>query len=210
MKTILIIIISYLTCFSLIAQPTTGTAVFNKRNVTAVVYELPYSEEAVTTGFENKMQSFGKGKKMKSFIQYKSVMIPEISTQPLNIYLGAEKTDRKDDHAILSLLIANEFDRFYTPQDDPEIFTNATQYLNDFSGPAAAASLELQIKAQEDVMAKTEKKLRTLLNDDEDYQKQKQKIEDKIASNQKDIAEQEKELADQKQKLEALTNQRKN
>lgn len=204
---------SVVLCFialSLQAQPGDGSASFNKRNVPAVVYDLPYSEEAVTTGFQNQMQSFGNGKKMKNFIQYSSVNIPEISTQKMNVYLIAEKKDRKNDHTTLKMLIADEFDRFYSPQDNPEIFANAKQYLAAFDAPAAAANLELQIKEQEDVISKSDKKLKGLLNDGEDLEKQKKKIEDKIESNKKDIESQEKEIADLKQKLNDLTSQRKN
>jgi hypothetical protein len=210
MRLTLILLTSFAISTMALGQPTVGSATFNKRNVAAVVFTMPYPEDAVTTGFENRMQAFGKSKKMKSYLLYQAVQVPEISTQTMNVYLKAERTSRKDEQSVLRFLIADEFDRFFTSQENPEIFANAMQFAGSFEALAAAANLELQILEQEDEVKKAGKKLNAILSDKEDYERQKQKIEEKIADAQKDIEEQEKELTGQKDKLGALITQRKN
>jgi hypothetical protein len=211
MKQVFILIAAVISTLSLLAQSQMGITSFNKSAQSSVIYNLPYSEEAVWNGIENKMNAFGKPKKVKGFWMYNNVRIPEISTQPLSMYFSADKKSNKDKaNATLTMMLANEFDRFYSLEENGEIFAKAKIFLNDFEAPVAAASLELQIKEQDDEVKKSDKKLKNLKNDGIDYENQKKKLEAKITQNTQDVTNQEQELAQKKEQLDALIKQRKN
>lgn len=193
------------------AQTSITTATFNKLPQTAVQYNLPYSDEAVSNGLANKLSSYGKPKKMKEFLVYRNLNIPEISSSPVTLYFNVEKKSKKDNsNAVLTLLLSNEFDRFYTKEADPALFTKAMEYLNGFSAPVAAASLELGILSQDETTQKSDKKLKKLRDEAIDLEKQKKRIEERIEQNKKDIEAEEAELAKQKELLDGLIKQRKN
>ena len=207
---LLLILVSFIN-IAANAQSQTGITTFNKSPQPSVIYNLPFSEEAVSNGVENKMSTFGKPKKVKGFSMYKNVLVPEISNEPLTIYFNAEKKSNRDnDNTVLTLILSNEFDRFYSPEENSSLFAKAVTYLNSFEAPVAAASLELQINARDNVVKKTDKKLKNLRDDGIDYENQKKKLDAKIAQNISEIDAQEKEAAKQKEQLDNLIKQRKN
>ncbi len=211
MKTFLLVLASIIPGIGLLAQSQTGTTTFNKSPQPAVIYNLTYSAEAVTNGVETRMNNYGKPKKVKGFLVYKNVLVTDISAQPVTLYFNAEKKSNKDDgNAVLTLIVSNEFDRFYTVEDNAELYSKAKEYLDGFEPFVAAASLELKIKDQDESVKKVDKKLKNLRDDGIDYEKQKKKLDDKIAQNTLDIANQEQELNKQKEQLDGLIKQRKN
>ncbi|MFT3980186.1 MAG: hypothetical protein QM687_06915 [Ferruginibacter sp.] len=210
MKKMMMAAIAAFLCVNTYAQSEIAKATFNKDPQSAVVYNLSYPEEAVNNGVENRMNKFGKAKKVKGFLMYRAVNISDISGSPVTLYIGVEKKDKKDNNTQLTLLIANEFDRFYTAEENGELFSKAKDFVNGFSDPVAAADLELKIAAQQDIFSKQDKKVKKLKDDAADYEKQKKKLEDKIADNAKETGKEEEELSKQKEALDVLTKQRKN
>ena len=211
MKQLLLLISFSIVTHCANAQPQTGITTFNRSPQPAVIYNLSYSEEAVWNGVENKMKAFGKSKNVKGFNMYKNIIVPEISNEPITLYFNAAKKSNKDNaNAVLTMMLSNEFDRFYSVEEHSGIFAKAITYLNSFEAPVAAASLELEINAQNDMVKKTEKKLKNLLNDGIDYEKEKKKLETKIAQNNLDTTAQEEEVARQKEQLDILIKRRKN
>ncbi len=211
MKTFLLSLAVLIPGIGLFAQSQTGTTTFNKSPQPAVIYNLPYSAEAVTNGVETRMNIYGKPKKVKGFLVYKNILVTDISAQPVTLYFNAEKKSNKDDgNAVLTMIVSNEFDRFYTVEDNTELFTKAKVYLDGFEPSVVAASLELKIKDQDESVKKTDKKLKNLRDNGIDYEKQKKKLDEKIAQNALDIAAQEQELNKQKDDLDVLIKQRKN
>lgn len=211
MKQILGIMVMVVMAFSARSQSGLTTATFNKLPQTAVQYNLAYSDEAVSNGLAKKLESYGKPKKIKEFLVYRNLNIPEISSSPITLYFNVEKKSKKDNsNAVLTMLLSNEFDRFYTKENDAELFNKAIEYLNGFAEPVAAASLELGIQAQDETTQKVDKKLKKLRDEAIDLEKQKKRIEEKQEQNRKDIAAEEAALAKQKELLDGLIKQRKN
>lgn len=211
MKLFFLSAIATISTLGLFAQSQTGTTTFNKSPQPAVIYNLPYSAEAVANGVENKMNTYGKPKKVKGFLMYKNILVTEISKNPVTIYFNAEKKSNKDDaNAVLTMMISNEFDRFYAVEDNKELFESAKSFLNGFEPSVVAANLELKIKDQDESVKKSDKKLKNLRDDGIDYEKQRKKLEDKISQNTLDITAQEQELNKQKEQLDGLIKQRKN
>lgn len=208
-----IIVAAFAITFSLtaFAQSEISTASFNKSAESAVVMNVSYSEEAVSNAVENKMSKWGKGKKSKGYTMYKNVLIPDISKDAVTLYFSVDKKSSKDNgNSVITMLIANGDDKFYKADDNRDLFSNARQFLNSFDEFSEAADLELKISAQDETVKKHDKKLKKLRDDSIDNEKQKKKLEEKMAQNAKDIAQQEKELANQKEQLDVLIKKRKN
>lgn len=211
MKMLFLAAVAVICSACVLAQSQTGTTTFNRAPQPSVIYQIPYSAEAVSNGVENKMSTYGKPKKVKDFMVYKNVLVPEISKEPVNLYFNTEKKSNKDNgNAILTMMISDEHDRFFAVEDNKELFANAKSYLNSFEAPVAAASLELKIKDQDDIVKKADKKLKNLRDDAIDFEKQKKKLEDKMAQNVIDVTAQEKELQKSREDLDGLIKQRKN
>jgi hypothetical protein len=196
---------------SVSSQSVITTATFNKLPQTAVQCNLAYSDEAVLNGLAKRLDSYGKPKKIKEYLVYRNLNIPKISSTPVTLYFNVEKKSRKDkSNAVLTMLISDEFDRFYTKESEPALFSKAKDYLNSFVDPVAASSLEIGIQSQEETTEKVEKKLKKLRDDGIDLEEQKKKIEAKIEQNKKDIEVGEAALLKQKEMLDELIKQRKN
>jgi hypothetical protein len=88
------------------------------------------------------------------------------------------------------MLMANSADQFYRMDEKPELFVKGRQFLDSMNAPVAAAGLELQINNQDETVIKADKKLKKLRDDAIDFEKQKKRLEDKIAENVKDIEKQ--------------------
>jgi hypothetical protein len=211
MKKIFLFTLSFGFCLLSMAQSQNGTAMFNKATESAVVYTMNYSLAAVENGLEKKMSYWGKAKKVKGYTMYRSIRVPEVSNEPLTFYFSTDKKSNKDNsNTVLTLLIANEHDRFFKADENSELFSKARSFLNSFDEPVAAANLELMINEKEDIVKKNDKKLKGLRDDSIDFDKQKKKLEEKMAQNVKDIEQQEKELTKQREELDLLIKKRKN
>jgi len=210
MKKILVAALAITFSLAASAQSETGTASFNKSAESAVIYNMAYSDEAVSNGLENKMNKWGKAKKAKGYLMYRNVLIHEISKDPVTLYFNVEKRSSKDNsNATITMLIANEHDRFFKADENSELFSKAKEFLNSFSESVESADLELKITAQDETVKKSDKKLKKLRDDSIDNEKQKKKLEEKMAQNVKDIEQQEKELATQREQLDGLIKKRK-
>ena len=193
------------------AQSQTGLTTFNKIPQNSVFVHLPFSVEAASNALDNKMKGYGKPKKIKDFVAYRNIQVPELRNDPISLYFNVEKKSRKDfENTTITMLIANNADQFYRMDQQPELFVKARQFLDSLNAPVAAAGLELQINSQDETVMKADKRLKKLQEDAVDLKKQKTRLEDKIAENIKDIEKQEKELAAQRLQLEALNKQRRN
>jgi chromosome segregation ATPase len=107
-------------------------------------------------------------------------------------------------------MLSTEFDKFYSKEADSTLFNNALQYLKGFEAPVAAASLELNIQAQDENARNSDKKLKKLRDEAINLEKDKVRLEEKIAQRKKEIEKEEIELAKQKELLDGLLKQRKN
>jgi chromosome segregation ATPase len=87
-------------------------------------------------------------------------------------------------------------------QMDASGVDKAKSFLNNMMPDIEAANLELQIKAQEELVAKAEKKLRNLKDD-------QASLEKKLQENKTDQENTQKDIENQKQALGTLIGKRK-
>lgn len=190
---------------------------YNKEKQACIVMEYDYPPLAVENAIVAKMNKLGyKGKeekgmfnKDKGFRVYKDVMIGDISPSRYNYIVNVDRKSRKEtDDAVLYLIIMKE-DVNALSRLNTEELGNAKSFLFDLLPDIEAENLELQITAQEDVVVKAEKKLKTLRDDKDDMEKRVKKLQDDIKQNEKDQEKQTSEIENQRKALDALKSKRK-
>jgi len=193
------------------AQAYEGKIEYDKKKQSAFVIEFPYPPEAVENAIMQKLEKLGyKGKeekgifnKDKGFRVYKNAYVTDISEKRFDYVIEVERKSRKEkDEAILYLIILDNNGENAIPGFDAADMGRAKSFLNRLQPDVEAANLELQIRDQEEVVAKAEKKLR-------DLEKAKTDLENKIKDNIKDQEDTTKDIENQKKVLEGLKLKRK-
>ena len=189
-----------------------GNIEYNKKKQPAFIIEYNYPAEAVENGIIQKMEKLGyKGReekglfnKDKGFRVYKNAFISDISSTSMDYIIWVERKSRKDkDEAVLYLIINKNGENAMAKFDAYDV-KQAKDFLNNLEPFMEAANLELQIRVQEDIVAKAEKKFKNLQSDKEDMENKIKKLEDDIQKNLKDQDDTQKEIENQRQVLENL------
>jgi hypothetical protein len=198
------------------AQAYEGSIEYDKKKQQAFVIDYPYSVEAVENAVTQKMNKMGyKGKeekglfnKDKGFLVYKGAYVTDISSNSMDYIIKVEQKSRKEKDASTLYLVINKNSDNAMNTFNAEDVGRTKDFLNKLLPDVEAAHLELQIKDQEDVVAKAEKKLKGLQDDRDDMEKKIKKLQDDIKDNLKDQDNTQKEIENQQKALEALKSKR--
>ncbi len=209
-KMSLLFICFFIISLTVSAQAYEGTIQYDKKKQAAIVTDYAYPPEAVENAFIQKMEKLGfkvkeeKGilNRDKGFLVFKNAYVTEISKDRMDYIIKVERKSRKEsDEAVLYMIMSKEDENNIAKMDAYDI-GSAKSFLNNMLPDIEAANLELKIKAQEEVVAKAEKKLKGLQDDKIDLEK-------KLAENVKSQDDTIKDIETQKQSLEALRGKRK-
>ena len=192
------------------AQAYEGTTQYDKKKQRAIVIDYPYPAEAVQNAIIKKMELLGykpkeeKGllNKDKGFLIYKNAYVTDISNERMDYMVKVERKSRKENDAAVLYIIMNKDAQNAMDVLDAYGVDRAKSFLNNMMPDIEAANLELQIKAQEEVVAKAEKKLRGLKDD-------QSSLEKKLQENKTDQENTQKDIENQKQSLGTLIGKRK-
>jgi hypothetical protein len=199
------------------SQAYEGKIDYDKKKQAAFVIEFPYPSEAVENAFTKKMEKLGyKGKeekgifnKDKGFRVYKNAYITSITTQKMDYVIEVERKSRKEkDEAVLYMIILKGDDNAISAFDASDM-ENAKNFLNSLLPEVEAANLELEIRSQEEIVAKAQKKLKTLESDKSDMEDKIRKLQNDIEKNIRDQEDTQKDIENQKEVLEGLKLKRK-
>ena len=203
--------------FILKAQAYEDKIEYNKEKQACIVMEYDFPPLAVENAVVAKMNKLGyKGKeekgmfnKDKGFRVYKDAMIGDISPSRYNYIVNVDRKSRKDaDDAVLYLIIMKDDGNALSRLNTEEL-GKAKSFLYNLLPDIEAENLELQITAQEEIVTKAEKKLKTLRDDKDDMEKRVKKLQDDIKQNEKDQEKQSSEIDNQRKALDALKAKRK-
>ena len=191
------------------AQAYEGTIQYDKKKQLAIIIGYSYPAEAVQNAIVKKMEQLGykpkeeKGllNKDKGFLIYKNAYVTDISNDRMDYMVKVERKSRKEDDAAVLYIIMNKDGQNVLDQLDAYGVDRAKSFLNNMMPDIEAANLELQIKAQEEVIAKAEKKLRGLKDD-------QSSLEKKLQENKTDQENTQKDIENQKQALGTLIGKR--
>ena len=203
--------------FLLRAQATEDKIEYNKEKQACIVMEYDFPPQAVENAIIAKMNKLGyKGKeekgmfnKDKGFKVYKDAMVADISPSRYDYIINIDRKSRKESDAAVLYLIIMKDDANALSRLNTEELGSAKSFLYNLLPDIEAANLELQITAQEDVVAKAEKRLKTLQSDKDDMEKKIKKLQDDIKTNEKDQEKQNAEIENQRKALDALKGKRK-
>ncbi len=211
MKKLVTVAIAIINCFVSLAQSRVEPVEFQKIPRQAAVMEYPFSTKTTQAAIYDKFTKLGyKSKETKGFMVYKGVRMAEIGSDMYDLYFMVDKKSRKDkDNSKITLLISKGLEQFVSDTLDATVFNNGKNYLTNFGPVIVAYDLEVQIKEQQEVVQKNEKKSSSLIEDSVSLQKEKAKLEKKISDNEQDQVTQKAEIEIQKQILTTLISMRK-
>lgn len=195
-----------------IAQSYTGTAEYKKMSRQAILSEVSFLDKVVEAAIQDSLEKLGyKPKESKGFMVYKGVKLAALAKEPLDIYLAVERKSRKEKEiSVITMLLSRGEDNFITQGVDPGIIENAKSFLNGFTNYIGSYDLEQQISELEEIRVTNEKKTTSLVNDAEDLQKKRKKIEKDLEDNLKEQADHKATAEKNLQDLEVLKTKRKN
>jgi len=203
------VILACLLIYQSNAQSYEGTVDYQKKEEKAVIIEFPYSASVVEDAIVDKFEKLGFRKKdSKGFIVYKNITLSDISSEPADYMIRVDKKSRKEKDASIVYLMISRNDQNITSSND-DLSANAKNFLNNLSPGVEAYNLEVQIKDQDAIVTKAQKKLKDLQDDQDNMQKKIRKLQDDLQQNAKDQDNQQKEIDKQKQILEAIKAKRK-
>jgi hypothetical protein len=187
------------------AQIYEKTVEFDKKKYSAFMSELAYPSAAVENALVKRFAKMGykpkqeKGifNKDKGFYVFSAAVVSSISTSPCDYLIKFENSSRKGKESSVMTLVVLDAGEAISRDSNPEKATAIKKFLGTFDAEYVAEALELQIKAQEDAVAKTDKKLKSLQADQADLEK-------KLENNKQAQKDTEAELAAKNQTLEAL------
>lgn len=211
MKKISLLFIGFLSIsIAALTQAYEGTTQYDKKKQAAIVIDYSYPSQAVENAIVKRMEQSGfkvkeeKGllNRDKGFLVFKNAYITDISKDRMDYIIKVERKSKKENEESVLYMIMNKDDKNALGSLSAYDAGAAKSYLNNLLPDIEAANLELQIKAQEEVVAKAEKKLKGLQDD-------KIELEKKLAENVKSQDDTIKDIAEQKQSLETLRGKRK-
>ena len=192
------------------AQGYEGTITYDKKKQRAIMMDYSYSADAVQNAVVQKMAKLGykpkeeKGifNKDKGFLVFKNAAITEISGDQMDYIVKVERKSRKESDVSTMYVIMNKGDQNALDKMESYDIGRAKSFLGNMVPDVEAADLELQITAQQDVVAKAEKKLKGLKDD-------QSSLEKKLNDNKNDQEGTQKDIENQKIALERLFGRRK-
>jgi hypothetical protein len=216
MKRYLSMMIWLLLPVMMFAQAYEGKVDYDKKKHDAFIIEYPYPPEAVENAIVAKMEKLGySGKeekgifnKDKGFRKFKNAYITEIHDRGHDYIIKVEpKSKKQDDKSVVYMIMLKEDANAMAGMDASEI-SKAKSFLTGLLPHIEAANLELLIIAQEEVIAKAEKKLKNLQDDKIEMEDKIKKLQDNIATNVKDQESTTKDIENQRVQLENLKKKR--
>lgn len=192
------------------AQSYEGTIQYDKKKQQAIVIEYDYPPQAVENALVQKLEKLGykakeeKGllNKDRGFIVFKNAYVTAISNDRMDYIIKVERKSRKEDDESVLYLVMVKGDENALVKMDAENVGKAKVFLNTMLPEIEAAHLEIQIKDQEEVVVKAEKKLNDLKDD-------QASLEKKLAQNKTDQENTQKDIEAQKNSLGVLIGKRK-
>ncbi|MFC0775873.1 hypothetical protein [Terrimonas alba] len=191
------------------AQSYESSIEYGKKKQQAIAIDYAYTQEAVENAIVQKIEKMGfkakeeKGmfNKDKGFIVFKNALIPEISDSRMDYIVKTDRKSRREkDETTLYIIMQKDGENALSSMDAYSV-GKAKGFVNGLTPEIEEASLELQIKAQDNEVVKAEKKFK-------DLQDEKADLEKKLKKNTEDIEKQQKYIETQRSALDGLKSKR--
>ena len=203
------------------AQSSVTTIEYNKTMQPALVLELPNTTNDVEGTIIGKLKQIGynpethghlfwKTNTVDGFYVFNNVVLPSLSTQKLDMYFKVlQKNKEEKDNTTLYMLVSKGNGNFASPQVDTTLWNSSQVFLNTFVEKTTAYNLEETIKAQENTLNESQKKLVTLQGDEKDLAEKIKKYQSDLTNNLNNQKDQQLDIENQQKLLEILILKRK-
>lgn len=172
--------------------------------------ELAYPPEVVKDAIKESMAKQGiKEQRVKGVQVFKGVML-DGETELSDLHFKVESKSKKEkDISVVHLIVARSSENvaLRAEQDDYKSESGKV-FLNGLVPKVANHNLDLNIKEQDQLVKKAEKKLRNLESDQKNLERRIQDLQDKLVQNKKDQESQTAEVAKQQEVLETMQSRR--
>lgn len=179
----------------------TKSKFFNKEKRTAQI-EVPYEPEIVEKAIGDSMARLGiRGTKVKGYSLFRNV---PIDGETMDLYFNIDRKSRKDKASIVTVYaIAPNSNPADVDSDEMKLSASKT-FLSGIM-PAIDQTNQLNnIALQEKEIAGDEKKLKNLVNDQEDFQKKIKNLQEKAEKNLREQEELKRSLDSKRSMLNAM------
>lgn len=220
-RVLLCLLIVSLCSLPVLSQVSQETIEYNKQKHSAFKMEYSYPAEVVEKALVQKMEQLGyrnskadKGllnlfDKDKGVIVYKNAFVNEINEKSMDYAFKIENRKKKERNgsAIYMVMMKDGEDAMRILNETE--MESAKSFLINLNPDVESSHLEMQIKGQEDGVAKSEKKFRTLQNDSLNLQNKIRELNAQLEKTIKDQEFQQKEIENQKRLLDEMKGKRK-
>lgn len=178
-----------------------------KGNKIAAVIELPYPveevEAAIATHFSKKG---GKGDKVKGYQIYRNMKVSDEEVELNDLHFKVERKSRKESNiTLVYLLVGRPSENVGARSEvDRHKINEAKAFLNQLTPSVESHHLDVQIKAQEDVMSKSVKKNLQLIDEQKQLEEKIKALQLKLDANKIEQQKQSEELTKQQEVLDAM------
>jgi hypothetical protein len=180
---------------------------YQKSDKIAAILEMPYASDLVEDAIKDYMERKGaKSDRHKSFAVYRNTRINEDKNELCDVHCKVErKVEKNRESCVIYMLIGRPGENMaIRPADDRFKVSEAKELLNRMAPAIDAYKVDVEIKKQEDVVKKTEKKLLNLKDDQYDLEKRLKALQVKLEQNKNDQLVQNDELVRQKEALDSI------
>ena len=181
-----------------------GTTTFSKNARACLYADYPYDASLVEGALKKKLGDAGLVSDSKAgdgFRVYKGVVFNVLSAEKIDLYW---KVEEKKPQATVYLMASKGYDNFLKRETDSLILENGLAFLNRFANDVQAFKLNRDMAAQQERITDEEKKARALAKEAESLQKQKSKLESKIATNRIETGSLKSDWENQQKTLETI------
>jgi hypothetical protein len=193
------------------AQSVNSSIVFNKIDRFALMLTVPYKESVAEgaivdnlkkTGYdaETKGKFFWKQNKVNGFYSFKSV---NLNGNLVDLYFKVDQKSKKSDKSNIYLLVSRGEENFIG-REDTAAYNSARRFLDGFTTETATYKLQLDIKAQDEIVQDAEKKLSRLKDNEKDMERKIEQLQNDLKKNREQQADQTKVIEAEKKKLDEL------
>ena len=212
MNYIFCLLFSLLTsAFSFAQSPMQTTVEYNGQKYPCYITEYNLPPEETQNVIQQKLKSQGyNADKSKGFLVYRNVRLKDLnSDEAQDFFFKIERKSRKEKDKSLVTMIAAKSGLILdgkvkgaATMANVGSAANSISFIKSFQSAMNLQQYNLEVAAQENEVAGAEKKLKSLLDEQEKLEKKIKDYQDDLEQNKKDQAKQDKEITKQKALLD--------
>ncbi len=207
---------------SVIAQSSATIVKYNKTSKPALMLLLPYTEEIAEGAIIQKLKEIGYNPESKGslfwkkntidgYYIFKGVSLRDLNGQVVDLYFKVDRKSKKEkEYSYIYMMVSKGDEQFISSETEPLIYNSSTEFLNRFTEYGASFKMDVDIQKQDDAMQAAQKKYTNLRDDETDFVKKINDLEQKLKNNRQQQETQLKVIEEEKRKLEDLRTKKQN